>query len=46
MGCKYNEDDFCVNDICPACADFCPVDSGYWELCKYFEECESYENLR
>lgn len=25
MNCKYNHDEFCVNDQCPMCADYCPV---------------------
>ena len=25
MECIYNIDEFCTNDKCPACADFCPV---------------------
>lgn len=23
--CKWNHDEFCVNDLCPMCADYCPV---------------------
>lgn len=42
MDCKYNHDEFCVNDECPMCADYCPVpnDPG---VCKYEErEDETY----
>lgn len=23
--CQWNHDEFCVNDQCPMCADYCPV---------------------
>lgn len=23
--CKWCQDEFCVNDLCPMCADYCPV---------------------
>lgn len=36
MDCIYNEDEFCTNDECPMCADYCPVpDMG--GVCKYEE---------
>ena len=25
MDCKYCQNEICVNDKCPMCADFCPV---------------------
>ena len=25
MECIYNQDEFCVNDSCPMCGDYCPV---------------------
>ena len=34
--CKYYYDEFCVNDKCPYCADYCPV-TEYPEICKYAE---------
>lgn len=41
MNCRYNHDEFCVNDQCPMCGDYCPVpdDDG---VCRYEwreEEC-------
>lgn len=38
MTCKYNQDEFCTNDQCPMCADYCPV-PDIDGVCKY-EECE------
>ena len=34
--CIYNKDEFCTNDKCPMCADYCPVpnDEG---VCRYEE---------
>lgn len=34
--CIYNRDEFCTNDQCPMCADYCPVpdDEG---VCRYEE---------
>ena len=34
MGCKYCKDEFCVNDACPLCADYCPV-MDVPGVCKY-----------
>lgn len=34
MVCKYNKDDFCTNDKCPMCADYCPV-PDFEGVCKY-----------
>lgn len=34
MECIYNIDEFCTNDKCPACADFCPVPDSEG-ICKY-----------
>lgn len=36
MECKYNQDEFCTNDQCPMCADYCPV-PDYEGVCKYEE---------
>ena len=38
--CAWYQDEFCVNDACPACADFCPLDCAEgdrWEMCKFYE---------
>lgn len=35
--CEYYYDEFCTNDECPYCCDFCPV-TEYPEICKYAEE--------
>lgn len=34
--CKWNKEEFCTNDECPMCADYCPVpnDEG---ICRYEE---------
>lgn len=32
--CEYYHNEFCVNDECPYCADYCPV-TEYPEVCKY-----------
>lgn len=34
MICKFNHDEFCINDQCPMCGDYCPVpdDDG---VCRY-----------
>lgn len=34
MECRYNQDEFCTNDQCPMCADYCPV-HDYDGICKY-----------
>lgn len=34
MSCKYCVDEFCVNDACPLCADYCPV-MDVLGVCKY-----------
>ena len=34
MACKYCKDEFCVNDECPMCGDYCPV-VYYPGVCKY-----------
>lgn len=36
MECIYNHDEFCTNDQCPMCADYCPVpdDEG---ICRFEE---------
>lgn len=36
MECIYNKDEFCTNDQCPMCGDYCPVpdDDG---VCRYEE---------
>lgn len=34
--CKYCHDEFCVNDQCPMCADYCPV-VDYPGVCRYEE---------
>ena len=34
MSCKYCKDEFCVNDACPLCADYCPV-IDVPGVCKY-----------
>ncbi len=36
MECKYNQDEFCTNDQCPMCADYCPV-PDIEGVCKYEE---------
>ena len=36
MECKYNHDEFCTNDQCPMCGDYCPV-PDYVGVCKYEE---------
>ena len=44
MYCTYNENDFCTNDECPMCADYCPVpDMG--GVCKYEEREEEVYKL-
>ena len=32
--CKYYYDEFCVNDKCPMCADYCPVPNTP-DVCKW-----------
>ena len=34
MECKYNQDEFCTNDQCPMCGDYCPV-PDMEGVCKY-----------
>lgn len=34
--CKWLKDEFCVNDKCPMCADYCPT-AQYPGVCKYEE---------
>ena len=36
MICKYNQDEFCTNDQCPMCADYCPVPDTEG-VCRYEE---------
>ena len=36
MECIYNKDEFCTNDQCPMCADYCPV-PDMEGVCKYEE---------
>ena len=39
MECIYNKDEFCTNDQCPMCADYCPVPDNEG-VCKYEERKE------
>lgn len=39
MDCIYNKDEFCTNDQCPMCADYCPVPDNEG-VCKYEERKE------
>ena len=32
--CKWMRDEFCVNDECPMCADYCPV-PDYPGVCRF-----------
>ena len=34
--CVYNQEEFCTNDQCPMCADYCPV-PDMEGVCKYEE---------
>ena len=34
--CKWMQDEICVNDQCPMCADYCPV-VDYEGVCRYEE---------
>jgi hypothetical protein len=36
MECIYNKNEFCTNDQCPMCADYCPVPDTEG-ICKYEE---------
>lgn len=36
MECRYNHQEFCTNDQCPMCGDYCPV-PDYDGVCKYEE---------
>lgn len=43
MVCKYCENEICVNDQCPMCADYCPV-PGTDGVCRFeFREEEVFE---
>ena len=35
--CRFEHDEFCVNDSCPYCADYCPV-TEIQDVCKYYKE--------
>lgn len=37
MTCKYCKEEFCTNVESPACADYCPCQNDYVELCKFAE---------
>ena len=39
--CKYNKNEFCTNDQCPMCADYCPVPDTEG-VCKFEEREEEY----
>ena len=49
MTCKYCKDEICTNVSSPACADYCPCQDDYIELCKfakginYCEKCIHYD---
>ena len=34
--CKYCQDEICVNDECPMCADYCPV-ADFPGMCRFEE---------
>ena len=36
MECKYNNEEFCTNDQCPICGDYCPVPDSAG-VCKHEE---------
>ena len=38
MTCKYCKDEICTNAGCPACADYCPCQDDYIELCKFAKD--------
>lgn len=38
MTCKYCKDEFCTNADSSVCADYCPCQDDYVELCKYAEK--------
>ena len=42
MVCKYCYSEFCTNDRCPMCADYCPVPDTEG-VCKYEERIEEDE---
>ena len=44
MKCIYNQDEFCTNDQCPMCGDYCPVPDTEG-ICKYEERKEVYYTL-
>ena len=44
MECKYNKDEFCTNDQCPMCADYCPV-PDIEGVCKYEERIDVYYKM-
>ena len=49
MTCQYCKDEICTNVRCPACADYCPCQDDYIELCtfakgiNYCEKCIHYD---
>lgn len=42
MSCKYNNDEICTNDQCPAYADYCPV-PNIEGVCAYENKDEYYK---
>lgn len=38
--CKYYYEEFCVNDKCPMCADYCPV-ADIPDICKWEDRSDS-----
>lgn len=36
IDCKWMHDEFCCNDACPMCCDYCPV-TDYPGVCRYEE---------
>lgn len=42
MVCKYYYSEFCTNDQCPMCADYCPV-PDIEDVCKHEERVEEDE---
>ena len=43
--CKYYYDEFCVNDQCPMCADYCPV-PDVPDVCKWEDRSYGYERSK
>ena len=39
MECKFNQDEFCTNNQCPMCGDYCPV-PDVEGICKHEERIE------